>query len=232
MMSQSARILTTACPKPAVPLEDCQREYGKAILSASPRSYRSHPPVRCRDLGSLSKADQATAAVSPTLLALHPWHQMARPRVERRSPQESQPAQHRVHLTSGAAALGWPCHKDGRRTHAQSSLLQPAPRRKARSWCSKKEFKDQLKRQLAQAGISHQSWQQEASDRDSWLSSVRKASCEFEAERHKSAKEKRSRQKERAASLPSLSQTFVCQKCGRGCASGIGLYSHQRACNN
>ena len=33
--------------------------------------------------------------------------------------------------------LGWPRHKDGRRTRAQSSLLQLAPRRKARSWCSK-----------------------------------------------------------------------------------------------
>ena len=28
----------------------------------------------------------------------------------------------------------------------------------------RKRYKDQLKRQLAQAGISHQSWQQEASD--------------------------------------------------------------------
>ena len=91
---------------------------------------------------------QATGAVSPTLLALHPWHQMARPRVKRRSPQESQPAQHRLHLASGAAALGWPRHKDGRRAHAQSSLLQRARRRKRR--------KDQLKRQLAQAGIIHQ----------------------------------------------------------------------------
>ena len=48
----------------------------------------------------------------------------------------------------------------------------------------RKRYKGQLKRQLAQAGISHQSWQQEASDRDSWRSSVRKASCEFETERH------------------------------------------------
>ena len=96
----------------------------------------------------------------------------------------------------------------------------------------RKRYKDQLKRQLAQAGISHQSWQQEASDRDSWRSSVRKASCEFEAERHKAAKKKRWRQKERTASLPSSSQTFVCSKCGRGCASRIGLYSHQRACKN
>ena len=60
----------------------------------------------------------------------------------------------------------------------------------------RKRYKDQLKRQLAQAGISHQSCQQEASDRDSWRSSVRKASCEFEAERRKTAKEKCRRQNE------------------------------------
>ena len=99
---------------------------------------RYHPPVRCRDLGSLSEADQATGVVSPTLLAFHPWHQMARPCVKQKSPQESQPTQHRVHLASGAAALGWPHHKDGRRMHAQSSLLQQAPRRNTQSWCSKK----------------------------------------------------------------------------------------------
>ena len=96
----------------------------------------------------------------------------------------------------------------------------------------RKRYKDQRKRQLAQAGIGHQSRQQEASDRDSWRSSVRKASCKLEAERHEAAKEKRRRQKERAASLPSSFQTFVCPKCGRGCASRVGLYSHQPACKN
>ena len=35
MMAQSARLLTTACPKPAVPLEDCQREYGSHSLRLS-----------------------------------------------------------------------------------------------------------------------------------------------------------------------------------------------------
>ena len=89
--------------------------------------------------------------------------------------------------------------------------------------------KDQVKKQLAQAGISRQSWQQEASDGDSWCSSVRKASCKFEAERHEAAKEKRRRQKERAASLSFSSQTFVCPDCSRVCASRIGLYSHRRA---
>ena len=59
-----------------------------------------------------------------------------------------------------------------------------------------KRYTDQLKRQLAQAGISHQSWQQVASDRNSWCSSVRKAICKFEAERHEATKERCRRQKE------------------------------------
>ena len=40
------------------------------------------------------------------------------------------PAQHRVHLASGEGVLGWPRVKDGRHTHAESSLLQRDPRRK------------------------------------------------------------------------------------------------------
>ena len=36
-MPQSARILTSACPKPAVPWEDCQRGYGRVTRSASPQ---------------------------------------------------------------------------------------------------------------------------------------------------------------------------------------------------
>ena len=155
---------------------------------------RSHPPVRCRDLGSLSEADQATGAVSPTLLALHPWHQMARPRFEQRGPQESQPALHRVHLASGAAALGWPRHKSGRGTLAQSSLFQRAPRRKAQSWWSMKALQRPSEETAYTGSNHHQSWQQEAPDRDSWRSSVRKGSRKFKAERHEAAK----------------AQTFVC----------------------
>ena len=36
----------------------------------------------------------------------------------------------------------------------------------------RKRYKDPMKRQLEQAGISHLSWQQEASDRGSWSSSA------------------------------------------------------------
>ena len=49
MMPQSARILITPCPRPAVPLEDFQREYGRAKRSTSPQRSRytgqsSFPP--------------------------------------------------------------------------------------------------------------------------------------------------------------------------------------------
>ena len=125
-------------------MEDCQREYDRVMRSASPQRSRytgpsSFPPsCTVRKPGFSIESRSAAGAVSPTLLALHPWHQMARRRVERRSPQESQPAQHRVHPASGADALGWPRHEDGRRTHTQSSFLQRYLRRKARSWCFKK----------------------------------------------------------------------------------------------
>ena len=44
VMPQSAKILMTACPEPAVPLEDCQRECCRVIHSASPRRSRNTEP--------------------------------------------------------------------------------------------------------------------------------------------------------------------------------------------
>ena len=64
----------------------------------------------------------------------------------------------------------------------------------------RKRYKDQLKTLLAQAEISHQSWQQEALDRDSWCSSVKKASCKCEAERHEA--QRKDQEAERASSIP------------------------------
>ena len=93
----------------------------------------------------------------------------------------------------------------------------------------RKRYKDQLKKQIAQAGISHQSWQQGASDRDGWRSSVRKASCKFEAERHEAAKEKRRRQKERAASLSSSSQTFISSALGAAHQESVSTTTNERA---
>ena len=193
---------------------------------------RSHPPLRRRDLGFLSEADEATGVVSPTVLALHPWHQMARPRVKRRSPQESRlPSMEYILLQVQLRGAGHVTRMEDVRMPKAVFFSQLQEGKRDRG-APRKRYKDQLKGQLAQAGISHQSRQQEASDGDSWRSSVRKGSCKFEAERHKGAKEKCRRQKERAAFLLLSFQTFVCPKCGTGCTSRIGLYSHQRACKN
>ena len=91
----------------------------------------------------------------------------------------------------------------------------------------RKCYKDRLKRQLAQAGNSHQTWQQEASDRNSWCSSVRKADRKFKAKRHEAAKKRCWSQKECAASQSSSAQSFACPKCRRVCTSRIRLSSHQ-----
>ena len=191
---------------------------------------RSHPPVRCRGLSSLSEADQATWAVSPTLPALHPWHQMVRLRVKWRSLQESQPAQHRVHLAAGAAALGWPRHKDERRLHAQSSLLQQAPRRKAWPWRSRKTLQRPAE-ETSCTGGNQPSDMAAGGLRPRQLALISDKS-KSEAERHKAAKERLRRQKERAAFQPRSAQTFVCPKCSRVCASRIGVYNHRRARRN
>ena len=181
-------------------------------------------------MGSLSEADQATGAVSPTLPALHPWHQTARPRAnEEVLNKASLPSVESILLQ---VQLRWVCHVSRMEDICMpkavffGELLEGKCNRGAR----RKRYKDQLKRQLAQAGINHQSWQQEASDRDSWCSSVRKASCKFRAERHKAAKEKRRRHKERAASLLFSTQSFVCPKCSRVCASkSVSTATNERA---
>ena len=97
------------------------------------------------------------------------------------------------------------------------------------------DYKDQLKKIActgSQTVISHQLWQQEDSDRDSWHSPVRTASLSSRQRSMKPQRKKRRGQKERTVFRSSSTQTFVCPKCSRVCASRIGLFSHQRACKN
>ena len=97
------------------------------------RCRHSHPPVRrCKDLGSLPEADQATRAVSSTLLVLHPWHQIARLCVKRKSHQKGQPA----HIASCAAG-----HVSGMEDSRMPKALFFSELRK--------RYKDQLRRQLS-----------------------------------------------------------------------------------
>ena len=52
-------------------------------------------------------------------------------------------------------------------------------------------FKDQLKRQLVQAGVDHKDWQTLASDRVEWRSTTKRAAQRFEDSRVNTAKEER-----------------------------------------
>ena len=97
----------------------------------------------------------------------------------------------------------------------------------------KKRYKDQLKKQLSLADIPPNSWQDAASDRLTWRSTILKASRKFEIQRSSAVREKRQRRQDRALSqIPaSQSSAFICPRCSRACASRIGLHSHQRACS-
>ena len=182
----------------SVLLEDCQYYMAEPFappLHEAPGIQgcgRSHPSVRCRDPSLLSEADQATGAVSPMLLALHPWHQMAKLRVKRRSLNRS--VLPSIESILFQVRLRWASHVTRIEDMPKSVFFSELQERKRDRGASRKRYKDQPNRQLAQAGISHQSWRQKESDRDSRRSSVRKASCEFEAERHEAAKDKRRRQ--------------------------------------
>ena len=66
------------------------------------------------------------------------------------------PSIERVHFASGAAALGWPRHKDGRHKHMPKAIFfSKLKEGKRQRGAPRKRYKDQLKRQLPQAGISH-----------------------------------------------------------------------------
>ena len=179
------------------------------------QSHRSHSPVWCRDLGSLLEADRL----------LQQFYQ---------------------HCLCSFLSIGWQDYvsddeviKRVSQPSIDTSLLQMQlcnPKavffnelQEGKHDCGvpRKRYKNQLKRQLAQVGITHQSWQQEASHRDRWHSSMRKASRKFEAERHEATKQRHRRQKERTASQSISAQTFTCPKCGWVCTSMTGLYSQQ-----
>ena len=63
-ISQSARILTTACPMPTIPLEDRQREYGRVIRSASPRRSRYTEPSWSRLSCTVQRPGFSTGSTS------------------------------------------------------------------------------------------------------------------------------------------------------------------------
>ena len=140
---------------------------------------RSHPPVRRRDLISLSEAEQRLhQRCLRSILGIKWQDHLSNEEVLKSA---SLPSIESILLP---VQLRWADHVTRMAdVHMPKAVffseLQGGKRDRG---APRKRYKDQLKRQLAQAGISHQSWQQEVSDRDSWRSSVGKASCEFEAE--------------------------------------------------
>ena len=54
-----------------------------------------------------------------------------------------------------------------------------------------KRFKDQLKRQLTEAGIDHSEWEALAEDREEWRGTIKTAADNFEEGRKTAAAEKR-----------------------------------------
>ena len=193
---------------------------------------RYHPSIRCRDLGSLSKQ----------IRLLERFHQRCLRSIRGIKWQDyvsNEEVLKRANLPSIESILLQVQLRLAGHVSRTEDARMPKPvffselqNGNRDCWAPRKRYKDQLKRQLAQAGISHQSWQQVASDRDSWRSSVKKAIRKFEVEKHEAAKERHRRQKERVTSQSSSVQTFACPKCSRVCGSRIRLYSHQRSCNN
>ena len=164
---------------------------------------------------------------------LHPWHQKWQDYVSKKEVlnKTSLPSIEPILLQVQLRWAGLVSRMEDTRM-PEAVFFRELQKRQRERGAPRKRYKDQLKRQLAQAGISRQSWQQEASDRNILHSSVRKASRKFEAERHEAPKERRRRQKERATSQLFSAQTFASPKCSRVCASRIELYSHQRTCKN
>ena len=112
---------------------------------------RSHPPDGAETwvlYGSRSTClgGFTNAVCAPSLAS------MAKLRTKRRSPQESQLAQHRVHLASGAAALATRMEDIRMPKAVFFSELQKGKRDRG---APRKQYKVQLKKQPAQSGINH-----------------------------------------------------------------------------
>ena len=134
-MPQSARILTTACPKPTVPLEDCQREYGRVTRSASPQRSRytgpSSFPPSCTlqrhgfSIGSRSSywSGFTNAACAPSL----PSNGKTTCRTKKSSREPAYPSYSSSCFSCSCAGLS--TSQEWKTYTCQSSLLQRVPRR-------------------------------------------------------------------------------------------------------
>ncbi len=88
-------------------------------------------------------------------------------------------------------------------------------------------FKDVCRRDMRQAGIDLNSWEEAAQDRSAWRQTVATGVNRAEERRTSLLQEKRQRKKLRVAA-PS---PFVCNNCGRDCHARIGLLSYSHSCD-
>ena len=93
-------------------------------------------------------------------------------------------------------------------------------------------FIDVCKRDMKQGGINISSWEKVAVNRNLWRKAINSGSQTVQSNQMKHKRVKRQRLTAKTTSSSPSSNTFACPKCNRLCRSRIGLYSHQRACNN
>jgi len=92
----------------------------------------------------------------------------------------------------------------------------------------KKRYKDNVKANLAHAGLPPKQLEARAQDRVGWRILIKEAHSSFEKERRSNVTEARERRKAAAAVTSSERGQFPCPHCGRPCRSKIGLHSHLR----
>ena len=148
---------------------------------------RSHLPLRCRNLGSLPKADQVLERFHQRCLCPilgKKWQDyVSNEEVFKRASLHSMESILLQVQQRWAGHASWT--EDIRMPKAV--LFDTLQEGKCDRGSARKLYKGRLKRQLAEVGINRQSWQQ-ISDRDSKRPSVRKPSHKFEAERLEAAK--------------------------------------------
>ena len=97
-------------------------------------------------------------------------------------------------------------------------------------------FKDVCKRDMKALDMDIDSWEDLASDRSGWRSTLHTQLQVGETKLLEKEAEKRARRKSSAKNKPTTQSvnptTHTCNSCGRDCRSQIGLFSHTRHCKN
>ena len=93
-----------------------------------------------------------------------------------------------------------------------------------KDWGQRKRYKDSLK----DFNMDITTWENAASDRLAWQSTIHRGALHSEFQRSNTAKEKCQIQKRRADNAVDTPLTHRCQTCGRDFRARIGLISHLR----